>query len=434
MSSVETPHLLSRRRWLAQTAALGAGLPAGDAQAQFFKGLFMRNTTPETATMKWHVTFCRYGIDIEPRGQGDVTTLTGDNWMKDAEGQVVAQFYTGFGAAWGAGSRGMSAISDSGSRLPKTVRLKYYDYLDDRFYQLDAELPLRRIYDLFIQAPPIVAKKVTYGKVRPRYDNVRIGVAPDGHVMLWAAGLGNQVELAQYRAVVLHGITRKSYNASLPGGTFTLTESEDRRLMLDRLKPETIARIDAGWRPDAMWYMRHIRVKFPWRHVMTGNVSRVTELESYQGNAEAETVGQWEMGVYQQINCLRGIPDTAKFWFHDREGKRHHLWLSFYLRERAVSESDLSEVRAAFDELFPKRTLEDNDDLPGEADMAQVEVHVSDDFQRFTATLVKGDVRLPLPVGKTQHFELEPFTHWPGNKTEEITPEERRLFQYGPQA
>jgi hypothetical protein len=63
-----------------------------------------------------------------------------------------------------------------------------------------------------------------------------------------------------------------------------------------------------------------------------------------------------------------------------------------------------------------------------------VEVHVSDDFRRFTATLVKGDVRLPLPVGKTQHFELQPFTHWPGVKTEEITPEERRLFQYGPQA
>ncbi|WP_382154968.1 hypothetical protein [Hydrogenophaga sp. ANAO-22] len=230
------------------------------------------------------------------------------------------------------------------------------------------------------------------------------------------------------------GCTGKSYNASLPGGTFTLTESEDRRLMLDRLKPETIARIDAGWRPDAMWYMRHIRVKFPWRHVMTGNVSRVTELESYQGNAEAETVGQWEMATYTQINRMRGIPDTAKFWFHDLQGKRHHLWLSFSLRERAVSESDLSEVRAAFDELFPKRTLEDNDYLPGEADMARVEVHVSDDFRRFTATLVKGDVRLPLPVGKTQHFELEPFTHWPGTKSERLSPESRRLFQYGPQA
>jgi hypothetical protein len=167
---------------------------------------------------------------------------------------------------------------------------------------------------------------------------------------------------------------------------------------------------------------------------MTGNVSRVTELESYQGNAEAETVGQWEMGTDTQIHRLRGIPETAKFWFHDLQGKRHHLWLSFYLRERAVSEADLSEVRASFDEPFPGRTLEDNDELPGEADIARVVVNVNEDFSRITATLVKGDVRLPLPVGKTQYFELEPFTHWPGNKTEAITPEARHLFLYGPPA
>lgn len=390
------------------------------------------NNHPETATMKWDVSFCSYGIDIEPRGQGDVTTLWTDNWMKDAEGQLVAKFYTGFGAAWGAGSMGMGGTSAKASRLPKTMRLKYYDYLEDRFYQLDAELPLRRIHDLFFRAPRIIDKDVNYGTVRPRYDDVRIGIAPNGHVMLWAAGVGNQVELAQYRADVLTGITRKSYNASLPGGTFTLTESEDRRLMLDRLKPETIARIDAGWRPDAMWYMRHIRVKFPWRHAMTGNVSRITELESYQGNAEAESVGVWEMNLYQQIHRMRGIPNTAKFWFHDRQGKRHFLWLEFCLRERAVSEDDLTEVRAAFDEMFPNRQLDDNDYLPGAEDMATVEVHVGDDFKRFTASLVKGNVRLPLPVGKTQHFVLEPFTHWPGNKTEELTPEERRLFQNGP--
>lgn len=51
-----------------------------------------------------------------------------------------------------------------------------------------------------------------------------------------------------------------------------------------------------------------------------------------------------------------------------------------------------------------------------------------------SAALVKGDVRLPLPVGKTQYFELEPFTHWPGNETEEITPGEWRLFKCGPTA
>ena len=63
----------------------------------------------------------------------------------------------------------------------------------------------------------------------------------------------------------------------------------------------------------------------------------------------------------------------------------------------------------------------------------RVEVHIPDDFKRITASLVKGDVRLPLPVGKTQHFAQEPFTHWRGKKTEKIAPEVRKLFQQGPQ-
>ena len=252
--------------------------------------------------------------------------------------------------------------------------------------------------------------------------------------MLWAAGLNDQVELQTYRAQELPGLTRASYNASLPGGTFTLMEDRWKALAGGRLKPETLERIKAGWVPDPSWYMRTIRVKYPWRHRLTGNVSQVTELESYQGNAEALSVGAWEMALYQSSTAMRGVPDTAKFWFSDRNGTRHHLWLSFSLRERALSDSDLTEVRAAFEQIFPGRKMEDNDFLPNEQDMATVEVHISDDFKTFTASVVKGDMRVPLPVGKTQHFVLEPYTHWPGNKTEQITPEQRRLFQLGPDA
>lgn len=390
----------------------------------------MNNETPETAFMEWTVSFCSYGIDIARRDQTNLETLTGNNWLKDVDGKTVAVFYTGFGAAWGLGSFGMGGTPAQGARLPKTLRLSYHDYLEDRFYRLDAELPLQRLFELFVRAPKIVAREIRYGEVAPRYEDLRIGVAPDGHVMLWVWGVGSQVELGTYRARVLEGMTRQSYNANVPAGAFTLTE--DRWLALDRMKPETVERVKAGWRPDPMWYMRHIRVKYPWRHVLSGNVSRVTELQSAHGNAEAENVGQWELGTYMQVNRLRAIPEAALFWFHDRRGQRHYLSINFSLRERAVSEPDLSEVRAAFEEVFPGRTLEDNDWLPGDQDMALVEVQVPDDFQRFTAFLVKGERRIPLPVGRVKHFELEPFTHWAGQTSERLTPEMRKLFQLGP--
>jgi hypothetical protein len=381
-----------------------------------------------TEVMKWEVTFCSYGVDIDPQGQSDLTTLWTDNWFKDADSHQVASFFTGFGAAWGAGSSGMGGPDKNGSRLPKTFRLTYYDYLEDKFYRLDGELPQKRIHELFKKK--IIDKDVRYGTSRGRFDDLRFGVAPRGNVMLWAAGFGNQVELQTYQAAELKGMTRKSYNASLPGGTFTLMEDRWKTLEGGGLKPTTLEKIKNGWVPDPNWYMRHIRVKFPWRHRLTGNVAQLIEMESYQGNAEAESVGAWEMSVYNLLNVMRGIPETAKFWFIDRSGQHHHIWLSFSLRERAVSESDLSEIRAAFDQIFPNRQLEDNDYLPSDADMATVEVHVSDDFKTLTASLVKDEVRLPLPVGRTQHFALNPWAHWPKQPTPE--PAIRQLFQYGP--
>lgn len=384
-------------------------------------------------TMNWDVTFCSYGLDIDVTGQSSVKTLWNDNWFKDADGNEVSSFYSGFGAAWGVGSAGMGGSDPRGSRLPKTFRLTYYDFLEDRFYQVDGELPQQRIFELFKQRS--VDKEVNYGTVRPRFDDLRIGVAPRGNIMVWAAGL-DQVELQTYKAQqVMKGVTRQSYNASLPGGTFTLMEDRDRVLLKGgRIKPETLARIHAGWVPDPAWYMRTIRVKYPWRHRLTGNVSRITELESYQINGESQSVGAWEIGLYPHATTMCTVPVAAKFWFHDKAGNRHHLWLSFSLRDRAVSEEDVTEVRAAFEQMFPGRTLEDNVYAPLEQDMATVEVNISDDFKTISANLVKGDVRLPLPVGKTQHFALEPFTHWPGMKSEEVTSKQRRLFAEGPGA
>jgi hypothetical protein len=382
-------------------------------------------------TFIWDVTFCSYGIDIEPRGQGDVTTLWTDNWMKDADGNLVAKFFTGFGAAWGAGASGMGGVNPKGSRLPKSLRLRYYDYLEDRFYQLDAELPLQRIYEFF-KREYVSINSPNYGKVRGRFDDLRIGIAPLGHVMVWAAGLTDRVELQTYQALELPGMTAKSYNASLPGGTFTLQENRWGNLAAGKLSPATLERIKKGWTPDPSWYMRHIRVKFPWRFKLTGNVTRITELSAFLGNAEAQSVWAWEMPLYPTLAELRGIPDTCKFWFYDSAGTRHYVWVSFSLRERAVSESDLSEVRAAFDQVFPGRQLEDNQQMPGEDDMATVEVHIPDNFKGYTATLVKGNMRLPLPIGASQHFELKHGTSRFWRSDRQDTPEQTTLFLEGP--
>src|SRR5450830_1450418 len=109
-----------RRVWLTSAAISGFGL----------------TITPETAFMKWDITFCKYSIDIDPRANSRLETMWADNWLKDAQGDTVARFFSGFGATWGAGSSDMGGTNPKGSRLPKTIHLSYYDYQEDRFYRL----------------------------------------------------------------------------------------------------------------------------------------------------------------------------------------------------------------------------------------------------------------------------------------------------------
>ncbi|MBC3933503.1 DUF2931 family protein [Undibacterium curvum] len=422
-----------RRSWLLQasSAALSLATAAPAGAAEMLKGFFMfKQETPETAVMEWEISFCKYGIDIDRAANSRLETLWADNWLKDAQGEDVARFFSGFGAGWGAGSSDMGGTNPKGGRLPKTIHLSYYDYQEDRFYRLDAELPLRRIYELFFKQPKVVIKNISYGSVVPRFSELRFGIAPQGYIMLWASGYTHQVELQTFRAQVIRDIDVRQYNARLPGGTFTLNEDRWKELKAWRFKPETIERIKAGWQANPDWYMRSIRVKFPWRHTLAGNVSRLIELDSYQGNGEFETIAAWELSVYQQVAAMRGIPETAKLWFEDKAGQRHYLWLEFYLRQRTGAESDLHEVRAAFDQLYPGRQLEDNAYLPGDDDMSAVEVTVGDDPNQITAALVKGTHRIPLPVGRVQRFALKPGAHWNGQASPK--PEIVRLFQTGP--
>lgn len=426
--SMHHPLKPTRRGFMATAAASTLGW-AGLTHSHI---TWARAMNYETETFKWELSVCRYGIDIDPRAYIPVKTLATGNWLKDAQGNVVALFYSPFGAAWGNGASPMGGPSDNGARLPKTLQLMYYDFLEDRFYQLNAELPQQRMYELFQQKT--VSKVLAYGKVKPRFYDLRIGVAPQGHIMLWAAGEVDQVELATYQAEqVMKDQTPQNYNATLPGGrSFTLDENRDRALASGRAKPETVARIKAGWRADPNWYMRDIRVKYPWRFRLSGAAASMVELESYELNGEKQSVGAWEMHLYQSSSASRAVPEAAKFWFVDATGQRHHLWLSFFKRERALSEADLSEMRAAFEKMFGKRSMEDNEPWPPEESMATVEVNVGEDFQTITASLIKGNVRLPLVVGRTQHFVLNPHAHWPQQDTPK--PDIRQLFLSGPPA
>ena len=384
----------------------------------------------ETEEFTWSLTVGHYNIDM---GRTGIETLEYGNSFRDAQGKELMRFY-GSSGRYGAGLLPMGG-SARRMRLPKTLQLTYYDYQEDRFYQLNAELPQQKIYELFQQKIVDIDGR---GKgVVPRFNAFTIGIAPQGYVMVWistADGL-NQMELTPVRAEPMRDMTVQKYNSTgnydpMRGGrAFPL--KEDRWGFLSdgtKLKPETIAKLKSGWVPPADPYLQQ-RIKYPWRFVMTGT-GNLKSFNAYFGNQESVSVQPWEIATYKVKAEQRGIPAAATFWFHDPSGKRHSIFMGFFTKMRVKAEEDFSEVWRAFEAIFPKRTLDDNALLPTEAEMATVEINVSDDLKTYTATLVKGPQRISLPVGKTQFFDLEPNVFWPGNPAPPA--EFIQLLQSGP--
>ncbi len=192
--------------------------------------------------------------------------------------------------------------------------------------------------------------------------------------------------------------------------------------------PATVEELKGGWMPPADYYLQQ-RVKYPWRYVMSGN-ARLLEFTETQGNQEHFYVGPWSLSEYQNNATMRGVPETTVMWFNDLQGKRHSIYLPLYRTKRVAGEPDIAEIWNAFKIVFPGRKLEDNNYWPSELDMATVDIHVSDDLKTYTASLIWRDQRIPLSVGKTQFFDLEPFAHAEGQDTP--APDVIKRLQSGP--
>jgi hypothetical protein len=191
-------------------------------------------------------------------GDVDIETLINDCWFVDARG-VKRQFYRS------RGGYGVGGTPIGGDRtkmpLPKTLHLQYYDYQFGRFYQLYVALPQQKLYDLFKQRT--IDIDADDKPVVPRFNEVVIGIAPNGFIMLWASVDGgyDEVELmGPLTAINIDGLTVAMYNQSVRESFWLATDRFDYLSRNDGIKPETLAKLKTGWLPDSRYYeLRRIK-------------------------------------------------------------------------------------------------------------------------------------------------------------------------------
>lgn len=78
--------------------------------------------------------------------------------------------------------------------LPKAIDIIWYSILEDKFYSVEAPLPVEKLEELFKQRHPVSER-------RPLYDVITVGMAPYGDLAVWAIGIGITTVVAWVRGV-----------------------------------------------------------------------------------------------------------------------------------------------------------------------------------------------------------------------------------------
>lgn len=157
---------------------------------------------------------------------------------------------------WGdAGS--LDIAGEEAKALPASVSLSWFSYLEDRFYAGEFALPADRMQMLFAHDAPMPAPSPP----KP-FDEIIFGMAPGGHVSVWASAGRVVREIATFRATP----------ADLPWteviATPEPTRAEHIRQVLE--KTQTPEQIALQRSPERLALWNDFPRRLPWAPQLTG--------------------------------------------------------------------------------------------------------------------------------------------------------------------
>lgn len=176
--------------------------------------------------------------------------LADGTWLRTLDGS---------GGPWGFGGipLGGNAVN---MPLPEVMRVTYFDYYDNQFYQLVQTLPKEKIQQLFTQK-----HRIAYDGTPEAYDALEIGFAPKGWIILTASGSGRiRKEVGAWQAQKIEADYTQHVGLNQTGNLEWLKEHNVRqedtaseKEYFKQISPEIYKRWAQGkWQISADWYKR----------------------------------------------------------------------------------------------------------------------------------------------------------------------------------
>ncbi|RDH83857.1 MAG: hypothetical protein DIZ80_06900 [endosymbiont of Galathealinum brachiosum] len=185
--------------------------------------------------------------------------ISGALYYHDGSGSLYVPNMTVFAGGWG-DWRSSHVLDSDGSPLPNKLKLTFYSYMEDQFYQGEFELPLERIEALF--------KNKHYSFVDEEeitFDKFIVGTTPDGGVSVWLNAIERRIEVFHGQADKIQGDWKWVIDSPEVDRDDYIKEV----IEYEQRSPEQLAFYNENGIPYGKW-KAYSKARYIWKPVLNG--------------------------------------------------------------------------------------------------------------------------------------------------------------------
>jgi hypothetical protein len=213
--------------------------------------------------------------------------------------------------------------------LPVKMNISWFSYTEDKFYSGTFKMPYEKISNLF----SIGLDSRHHGK-KITYDQIMVGLAPEGNISVWLDAEGVILEVAVFKAMEADIEWKKVLN----------NDSISRKEYIDRilnrfLKKEQLAELTKNGIPDKLF--EKYGKQYSWDLSIVGVSPIEMWLKTYNGEREFFNFAKAENG-----RSDRSVPKKIILSWHDKWGGKFETNIEF----------DEWEIFKAYDKFFSYKT------------------------------------------------------------------------------
>lgn len=250
--------------------------------------------------------------------------------MEIYKGAIVANdFSYTFDAIWGTQNTGWGkeggtmSVETEKMGIPHQLDFTWYSLVENKFFTGKWDLNKEKIKTLFEEG---FVDQDTHKKTT--YNSFVVGLAPQGRVVLWIKGPGNQKEVGAFQAHDTLITREKAYD----NAQYMFKEGFADRMLNDpsykTFKPEILEKIKKEGYPPADIYNVY-REKYNWKPVVVlPEGAEWIDFGFTTYNGEQENI--FDQSLKDNTYKSRAIPRFCGFYWRDKNKNKYAVWVDSF--------------------------------------------------------------------------------------------------------